>query len=131
MRKCFAVLCTMGVVLLTLATANAEELRVTIPFDFVVDGKTLPAATYAVTQSLPDDKRALAFLGEGTGALALAREMDTTATGAKLVFHRVGDQYFLSDVVTLGGTLHFTVSKREAQLARTMNEPPVLSTVGN
>jgi len=131
MRKCFAVLCTMGVVLLTLATANAEELRVTVPFDFVVNGKTLPAATYAVTQSLPDDKRALAFLGEGTGALALAREMDTTATGAKLVFHRVGDQYFLSDVVTLGGTLHFTVSKREAQLARTMNEPPVLSTVGN
>src|SRR5437899_10087663 len=131
MRKCCAVLCTMGVVLLTLATANAEELRVTVPFDFLVNGKTLPAATYTVTQSLPNDKAALAFLGEGTGALALAREMDTTATGNKLVFHRVGDQYFLSDVVTLGGTLHFTVSKREAQLARTMNEPPVLSTVGN
>jgi uncharacterized membrane protein YhhN len=131
MTKSFAVLCTMGVVLLTLATANAEEFRVTVPFDFVVNGKMLPAATYTVTQSLPNDETALAFLGEGTGALASATEMDTTATGTKLVFHRVGDQYFLSDVVTLGGTLHFTVSKTEAQLARTVNEPPVLSTVGN
>src|SRR5579872_1928071 len=107
MKKGFALLFTIAVVVCTLATANAEELRVAVPFDFVVNGKTLPAATYTVREVLPNNKSAVAFLGKDTGALTLVTEIDTSVTGAKLVFHRVGDQYFLSDVVTLDGTLHF------------------------
>lgn len=131
MRKCFALLFTVGIVLSTLATANAEELKVTVPFDFVVNGKTLPAATYTIRESLPNNKAALAFLGQGTGAVALAIELDTSAKGTKLVFHRLGDQYFLSDVVGLDGTLHFAVSHAEAQSARNLNQMPVVTTVGN
>ena len=131
MKKCFALLFTMGVVLCTLATANAEELKVTVPFDFVVNGKTLPAATYVIRESLPYNNRALAVLGEGTGVLAIATDMNTGIRGTKLVFHRIGDQYFLSDVVNLSGTLHFAVSAREAQLARSTNQAPLTTSVGN
>jgi hypothetical protein len=131
MKKCFALLFTMGIVLCTLATANAEELKVSVPFDFVVSGKTLPAATYVIRESLPNNDRALAVVGEGTGAFAIATDMNTGVKGTKLVFHRIGDQYFLSDVVNLSGTLHFAVSAREEQLARSRNQAPLTTSIGN
>lgn len=131
MRKRFTVFCIMGVVFATLAKANAEGLKANVPFDFVVNGKALPAATYTIRESLPNNKSALAFQGQGTGALAIASEINTNVTGSKLVFHRIGDQYFLSDVVTPTGTLHFAASKKETQLARGANQQTVVTNVGN
>ena len=131
MKKSLALLFTMGIVFCTLATANAEDLKVAVPFDFVVNGKTLPAATYTIREVLPYNKRGIAFLGEGTAASAVANDVDTTITGTKLVFHRVGEQYFLSDVVNQGGKLHFAVSRKEAQLARSTNQAAVTTSVGN
>lgn len=120
----------MGVVLCALAKANAEELRVDVPFEFVVNGKSLPAATYTIRESLPNDKSSLEFLGQGTGALAIASEYDTDVTGSKLVFHRIGDQYFLSDVVTPSGKLHFSASRSERE-ARSANQQTVVTSIGN
>lgn len=131
MRKYVVLVLTMGVVLCGLAKANAEELKVSVPFDFVVNGKVLPAATYTIRESEPNDKSALAFLGDGTGALAIASEFDTTVTGSRLIFHRIGDKYFLSDVVSPSGKLHFGASKRETQLARSANQQTVVTNVGN
>jgi hypothetical protein len=117
-RKLFALLFALGVTLCTAATANAQALKVNVPFDFVIDGKILPAATYTVLQSLPNDKRGLAFMGEGHGIQTLATEFDTHVTGTKLVFSRIGDEYFLKDVVTPEGRLHFAASRKQTQLAR-------------
>jgi hypothetical protein len=118
MRKLFALLFTLGVTFCTAATAHAQVLKVNVPFDFVVDGKILPAATYTVLRSLPSDVRGLAFMGDVGGLQTIATEFDGTVTGNKLVFHRVGDQYFLKEVVTSHGKLHFAVSRKEAELAR-------------
>jgi len=118
MRKIFALLFTLGVTFCTAATAHAQVLKVNVTFDFVVDGKILPAATYTVLRSLSSDMRGLAFLGNGSGLQTMATEFDSTVTGNKLVFDRVGDQYFLKEVVTSHGKLHFAVSRREAELAR-------------
>ena len=131
MKKNLALLFTVGIVFCALATANAEDLNVTVPFDFVVNGKTLPAATYTIREVLPYSKSSIAFLGEGTAASATASDMDTTITGTKLVFHRVGEQYFLSDVVNQDGKLHFAVSRKESQLARSTNQAAVTTSVGN
>ena len=131
MKKRFAVFCILGIVFATLAKANAEGLRVNVPFDFMVNGKRLPAATYTIRESLPNDKSGLAFLGQGTGALAVASEIDTNVTGSELVFHRIGDQYFLSDVISPTGKLHFAASKKETQLARSADQQAVAINVGN
>jgi hypothetical protein len=133
MNKVFTLLCTMVAMLCTVATANAADLKVAVPFEFVVSGTTMPAATYIIREPLPNDNRNLAFLGQGTGVLAMASELDTEHTGDKLVFHRVGDQYFLSDVVEEDGTRHFAVSRKEAQLARSMQQAqvPVAINLGN
>jgi hypothetical protein len=117
-KRLLALLFTIGVTLSTAATANAQALKVDVPFDFVIDGKILPAATYSVLQSLPNDKRGLAFLGEGHGFLTMASEFDGSVTGSKLVFRRIGDEYFLKDVVTPDGRLHFPASRKQVQLAR-------------
>jgi hypothetical protein len=131
MKKSFALLFTIGVVLCTLATANAEELKATVPFDFVVNGKTFPAATYNIGESLPDNTKLLAFRSDGAALFSLASAMDSSVTGTKLIFHRIGDQYFLSDVVTLDGTLHFAVSHKEAELGRSTNGSALTTIVAN
>jgi hypothetical protein len=130
MRKYVLPFLTMGVVLCALAKADAEELRVKVPFEFVVNGKSLPAATYTIRESLPDNKSGVAFLGQGTGALAIATEYDSNVSGGKLVFHRIGDQYFLSDVVTPSGKLHFSPSRSE-RAARSANQQTVVTNLGN
>ena len=47
-----------------------------------------------------------------------ATDFDAAVTGNKLVFDRVGDQYFLKEVVTSHGKLHFAVSRKEKELVR-------------
>jgi hypothetical protein len=115
MKKFLALLFTLGVTLCTAATANAQALRFKIPFDFVVNGKILPASTYFVGKALPNNSTALAFVTDGQGAVATAIDLDDTVTGSTLVFRRIGDQYFLGDVVTLTGKLHFASSRTEAE----------------
>ena len=130
MRKLFALLFIVGVTLSVAATAHAQELNVTVPFDFVVAGRTLPSATYAVTRPLINDSTGLAFLGNHRGVMARASDVDDTITGAKLVFHKIGDEYFLSDVVTLRGTLHFAASREEKKLAQSTNPESVTVVAG-
>ena len=122
MKKFFALLFFAGVTLCVAAPAHAQALRVNVPFDFVVSGKTLPAATYTIRESLPNDNAALAFIGDGNGLLARATEVDGYATGTKLVFVKVDGEYLLRDVVTLRGTLHFKTSGKGSQRAQATNE---------
>jgi len=51
---------------------------------------------------------------------ASANAIDYTSTGTKLVFRKVGAEYFLSDVVTLHGALHFAPSRYETNRIRTV-----------
>lgn len=122
MRKLVTLLFIVGGTLGTAVTANAQALKVTVPFDFVVNGKTLPAATYIVRESLLNDNTGLAFIGDGHGAIARATEIDGNVTGTKLVFRRISDEYFLTDVVTLHGKLHFAPSHKEAPRAQAVDQ---------
>lgn len=122
MKKLFALLFFAGVTLCMTSTANAQSLRVNVPFDFVVSGKTLPAATYTISESLPNDNTGLAFLGDHNGIMARAIDIDGSATGTKLVFVKVDGEYLLRDVVTLRGTLHFKTSSKGSQRAQAVDE---------
>ncbi|PYY02637.1 MAG: hypothetical protein DMG64_10930 [Acidobacteria bacterium] len=131
MKKLVALFFIAGVTLCTAATANAQALKVAVPFDFVVGGNTLPAATYTIRESLPNDNRGLAFIGDHRGILTRATEIDDTVTGTKLVFRHIGDQYFLSDVVTLRGKLHFASSRKQTQRAQGAEGPSVTIIAAN
>jgi len=80
-----------------------DQIVVTIPFEFVVAGKTLPAGTYNVNRVTDGDPRALIFhsFESRTGAILLPTQVEGgSADKVHVSFERVGGQYFLSKIAT-------------------------------
>jgi hypothetical protein len=111
MKRLFSVVvagCVLGV--LWLGSVGAQEpgtkIRVSIPFDFTVKGKTLPAGEYEVSRVMDQpialllrnvhDKRGEVVVETGPVIGRLMPRRD------ELIFNRYGDSYFLSEVFTAG-----------------------------
>src|SRR5262245_9218554 len=96
--------------LLIAATAHAHlpgaPIRASIPFDFIVRGKTLPAGDYEISR-LNDQLIGLMIRNVEHRHDAVMFETEPAyvkkeARKDVLVFHRYGDSYFLSEVITAG-----------------------------
>ena len=120
MKKLFALFFTAGVVISAATAAHSQTLKVNVPFDFVVNGNKLSADAYIIRDVIPTDNTGVLFLGSRHGTQARATAFDYRVTGSKLVFRKLGDEYFLSDVVTLHGALHFAPSRDETKRAGTV-----------
>lgn len=136
MRKQIVKAATMfvGIIALAFVSAvvssaqNSHSMTVNIPFDFTVKGKSLPAGEYIISQSSAADSTGLKIQRrDGSGnAIVLSRSIQNgeRQRESKLVFNRYGEQYFLSQVWTLGNTegreLYKTNRERslEIELAR-------------
>ena len=87
-----------------------------VPFAFTVENTEMSAGSYVIT-SVSDSAIAVINRSKGTGVISLfhseqpRNNNDTT----KLVFHRYGGTYFLSQVVRGSGetVIQLPVSKRE------------------
>jgi hypothetical protein len=111
---------------LLLATAAAfgqtARVKADIPFDFVVRGVSLPAGEYMIGPA-NSVETAIEVRGEAMTQLALAEH--TTAANppktTKLVFHRYGNRYFLSQIWAAGNTAGTEIgaSPLESELALT------------
>jgi hypothetical protein len=116
--------------LMTAAPARAQisgtALRATIPFDFSVRGKTLPAGNYEirrindapeglVIRNVNDKHDHVMFETEPIGGRKIFRR-------SEIVFHRYGDSYFLSEVLPAGEKTgrELIPSRAERQLSREM-----------
>jgi hypothetical protein len=97
--------------------ANAElrtEVTVTLPFEFVVSGKTLPAGKYAVKRfsQQPFDVLMITSYDTGTSLFVSPLEMEeASAYKPNVSFHTVGDQHFLSAIQTADYVYNFRVSR--------------------
>jgi hypothetical protein len=122
--------CQLGNTLLILTSlcglvvgAGAEthrEVTVKIPYEFVVDGRTLPAGTYTVSR-LSDDRLAglSIFSYERSGVLVLTNQFENRpGDEAKVRFERVGDMYYLSSIETLDGVYTVSLPPSISVLAR-------------
>jgi hypothetical protein len=146
MKKQFLKIISMLSLALTLAVAAvyanpAGPLKANIPFDFSVGDKTLPAGVYTVVpMTTPHVLRIRSEDGRmgvliQTQGVEARREQDQT----KLVFHRYGDQYFLSQVWTAGEsdvrelwksrTERELIKRRANHLAKNAVEPEVVCIV--
>jgi hypothetical protein len=105
--------CTAGL------QAQTRELRVAVPFNFVVGNKQLPPGNYRLTPEMDDviviqdrDRSlgVLVKLGIGNG-----HQFDGPS---RLVFHKYGDNYFLSEIRTSSAAMNGEVprSKLEKQV---------------
>jgi hypothetical protein len=101
------ILRTITTALLLLVAASiyvqAEDrpiVRATVPFDFTVGNKTLPAGTYTVSVVRPHDVLKLQDV-DGRNAALVNSDHSIMLDGSKntsLVFQRVGSYYFLTQV---------------------------------
>jgi hypothetical protein len=86
--------------------AQSERSKITIPFSFIVGEKTLPAGEYSVEPNRRDSDKFWLVQSRDVRASCLVTTMpvraNQTQEETKLVFHRYGDQYFLSQIWTAG-----------------------------
>jgi hypothetical protein len=91
---------TLVFALAAAAAVNAQTLtaKANIPFNFVVNGKTLPAGNYAISESSHSRTLVIRGIDNDTVALAIPTNVESAVSEGygKLVFHRYGDRYFLS-----------------------------------
>ena len=110
----FLVAITVLVGLSVAAKAETRaEIVVTLPFEFAVGGKTLPAGTYTVSR-LSDEKfdgLILTSYDKHTSVFVRPSEIESASPDKPQVsFQRVGDQHFLSTIQTTWDVYHFPVS---------------------
>jgi hypothetical protein len=107
--------------------AQSKGVKANIPFDFTVSNKLLPAGTYTVqTKSggiievQNHDKPISVFtLVDQDGA--------KSPNGGVLIFHKYGDQYFLSEILCdsedMSVELHPSKTEKRVQLQQAMVQP--------
>ena len=87
--------------------AQSQRSKVTnIPFSFIVGEKTLPAGEYTFEPNRTDSEKVWLVQSRDGSTSALFTTMPVrsseTQEKTRFVFHKYGDQYFLSQVWTVG-----------------------------
>jgi hypothetical protein len=104
------------------AIAQNRPVRANVPFDFTVEGKTVPAGTYTIGKLGRTPEMLLLWSNDGLNMIvgSNAAENRNGANKTKLVFNRYKDQYFLSEIWVEGATngRHIPKTGREKELAK-------------
>src|SRR5262245_692820 len=93
-------------------SAEAGSLRCTVPFAFQVGDRSLPRGDYSVET----EQAKVQIRGVTTGAFSVSNALEKTGTTPKLVFHRYGSEYILSEVWTGSTGRQLLPSRREKEL---------------
>jgi hypothetical protein len=121
----FLSVATLAVVLA--APLPAQEFRVTatVPFEFMVSGRSMPAGDYMVQRAGSIASGAIQVSGANGSVVALAQSagvgQNEKPGQALLIFHRYGDQYFLSRISdgNRDTGVEIPTSSTEKELAKT------------
>ena len=96
----------------------AQSVKATIPFNWTVNDTNVPAGTYTIT-CLPTNHHVLEIRnGEShVNILKMALEDSSKGKDDVLVFHKYGDQYFLSEIRSSRASMElaFQATKAEQQ----------------
>ena len=101
-------------------TAHAQTFaKANVPFAFRVGSATLPAGTYEVSSA---GAAAVALRNKNVTASAMStvRHEPPQQTSGKLIFHRIGSEYFLAEIWKGAGSPGMVIptSKREMNLEK-------------
>jgi hypothetical protein len=99
------------------AIAQDYAVRATIPFNFTVNGRSLPAGNYTLGSDITSPS-ILKIRERTQNVHALVMAMPGTTGKRKanvLVFHKYGNQYFLSEIRSEDSAInvHLATSKQE------------------
>jgi|HubBroStandDraft_5_1064220.scaffolds.fasta_scaffold231440_2 hypothetical protein len=115
----------IGLSAATFAAAQNGTLRATIPFNFVVNGKTLPAGEYSVQPSASLGSLIIKGVERPASVISLTVPVVDRSSRPvpRLVFHVYGDRYFLSEAWSGDQGTKLTVSHSEREIARKHTVP--------
>jgi hypothetical protein len=107
------------------AIAQSGPVRSNVPFDFTVEGKTVPGGTYTIGHLNRSPENLLLRSEDGKVQMIVGSNAAQNLNGAnksKLIFNRYKDQYFLSEIWVQGSTSGRRIpkTKREKELAKEM-----------
>jgi hypothetical protein len=82
------------------ALAQDRGVQAAVPFNFNAGGTWVSAGTYTIgSNGLRSNTVEIGAPGKGSAAMALGIvEQNDPSQGGELVFHRVGESYFLSEI---------------------------------
>src|SRR5215469_16403111 len=130
-------LLTLGVLLAATAVrAQETKVRANIPFDFIVGDRAYPAGQYALN-SLPGDDAVIRIDGDPevktVHLLSNSCQSASPSKETKLVFRRMGENYFLHQVWLAGNTggREFQKSRTEVLLAKNHEKPETVIVAAN
>ena len=125
MKKKFTVLSISALILALAVPLLAQTIRLTanVPFEFVVNNRTLPAGEYSITRDSSPLIVMIRNANERTGVLSMVLPENLSSRSqsspANLVFNRYGDKYFLSQIndgyVDVGYRLPQSRTERELE----------------
>jgi hypothetical protein len=103
------------------AYAQTINMKVNVPFSFIVGGSTLPSGEYTIQQLTNSEALAIRAERGGKGKLLLANHCQSSKISdrAVAVFHRYGDRYFLAQLWMPGSNRgrEMPKSRRETEVA--------------
>ena len=95
--------------------AQSYGVKADVPFDFTVANKLLPAGTY----TLIAESTGLIEIKNHDKPIAVLTLVTTdgnrSSNGGKLIFHKIGDQYFLSEILSDWAPMNVTVPRSKAE----------------
>src|SRR5215470_11003776 len=101
-------------VLAAASHADSDRLVVDVPYDFVVNGKTLPAGKYNVSRSTDNNPRVLSISGveNHASAVALSTDMEQARNSRPgITLRRTGEQTVLTKIQTGEQVFTFPVAQ--------------------
>ena len=111
----FTLICLLGVGVAAQAQIRSE-IVVTLPFEFVISGKTLPAGTYTVSRFSDDKNDGVILSNRESGKSVFVHPIETEDTSAdktQVSFERVGELHFLTRIQTSHDVYKIPVSRSE------------------
>jgi hypothetical protein len=116
---------TIGFCGLSLAAKGqtVDRIEVNIPYQFVVNGKTLPAGTYSVSRASDKIEGALILSNfeNHIGAVVLAKRVESSDNRSEVSFDEVGGQHFLSKIKTFD--YEYTIPPSRAEILEASAAP--------
>jgi hypothetical protein len=99
---------------------TVDQIVVTIPYEFVAAGKTLPAGTYRVHRISNDRFSGLVFSSFENGTSVFVHPIDVENADGQNVhvaFRQIEGQYFLSQIETADNVFNVSVPRSATLLA--------------
>jgi hypothetical protein len=121
-KKLLIVALALPLLMTAAASAQSVHMKITVPFNFIAVGTTLPAGEYEIQSTGAEDK-VLVIRNRNSAQAVLVFSNSTQALNAssstKVVFHHYGSRYFLSELWVEGDKLghQVTPSSRETEVA--------------